>query len=325
MPQRIASESATLSIVTPTRGNFSDSWLESLLAVQGNVEFILVFPPGIASKAIEDPRVRTIVSPFKGENIQRSVGLLNASAPYIMALDDDDFVHPDIITFVKSYFSIYPDSWCFQPAIQNISYENHDEIFSSWPSLLDLNQLTVIPPSPKPTIRRQVYADSEILEEVPIAPLTNKFNWFSLWYKFVRTDQDGAHRENFNNRIWKTAIVQNALCNLLERTRLLKVLVWMPFWGLDRLLSLFLQGKYYEENLIIGHRTWEPCAVRYITMPYTKKQGVRAIFPSDMLLALSFPQYGYLWNLFWFEWWRSLGVWRTSFLKKMKSTCSLEK
>ena len=43
-----------LSIVTPTRGNFSFYWFEQLISIQGNVEFILVYPPGQAIREFSD-------------------------------------------------------------------------------------------------------------------------------------------------------------------------------------------------------------------------------------------------------------------------------
>ncbi|MBD0269571.1 MAG: glycosyltransferase family 2 protein, partial [Cyanobacteria bacterium Co-bin8] len=67
-----------LSIVTPTLGNFSDYWLEQLMAVKGNVQFVLVYPPGMARRAIADPRVKSLTSPYPGEFIQRFLALLNA-------------------------------------------------------------------------------------------------------------------------------------------------------------------------------------------------------------------------------------------------------
>ncbi|MBD0335899.1 MAG: glycosyltransferase family 2 protein, partial [Cyanobacteria bacterium Co-bin13] len=66
-----------LSIVTPTRGNFSDYWLDQLLAVRGDVQFVLVYPPGVPRRAIADPRVKSLTSPYKGEMMQRFVALLN--------------------------------------------------------------------------------------------------------------------------------------------------------------------------------------------------------------------------------------------------------
>lgn len=77
----------TLSIVTPTRGDFSDYWLDMLLKVKGDIEFILVYPPEESVKKIDDPRVKILTSPFKGECIQRSIGLLNATGKYVWLIN----------------------------------------------------------------------------------------------------------------------------------------------------------------------------------------------------------------------------------------------
>lgn len=45
--------SPILSIVTPTLGKFSEHWLQQLLAIQGEVEFILVYPPGTVTPSLE--------------------------------------------------------------------------------------------------------------------------------------------------------------------------------------------------------------------------------------------------------------------------------
>ena len=47
-----------LSIVIPTLGNFSDSWLEQLLRINGDVEFLIVYPPGVKHRNVSDSRVK---------------------------------------------------------------------------------------------------------------------------------------------------------------------------------------------------------------------------------------------------------------------------
>lgn len=300
--------SILLSIVTPTRGDFSDFWLQSLMALEGAVEFVLVYPPGTTQRSTEDPRFKSVISPYKGEMIQRAIGLLNASGQYVIALDDDDFIHPKVVELIKPYFSKYPDSWCLRLHKANISYQDEARIKGPWASLPDLDRLKVIPPSPKPTLRRQAFSDDEILEEIPIAPLYNRFKLYSLWFKSKRKDQDGAHLENFNNRIWKAHLAQEAVQDLLGGNQFSNYLVWMPFWSLDRLLGLFLQAKFYEKDAIVGHRLWGAEQVRYIKKPSSLKGELRAMFPADMLLALRFPRYGYLWNLFFYEFWRFISI-----------------
>ena len=103
-------EETLLSIVTPTLGRFSEYWLDSLLKTTGSVQFILVYPPDVEIRRINDQRVMTITSPYKGEMMQRFVGLLNARSEYVLALDDDDFVHPQVCELVDKYFQRFPTS-----------------------------------------------------------------------------------------------------------------------------------------------------------------------------------------------------------------------
>ncbi|MGB6301238.1 MAG: glycosyltransferase family 2 protein, partial [Rivularia sp. (in: cyanobacteria)] len=93
-----------LTIVTATRGNFADRWLEELLKIKGNVQFILVYPPNATVKTIDDVRIKNLISPFKGEVMQRFTGLINADSEYVMALDDDDYLHHGIADLVAQYF-----------------------------------------------------------------------------------------------------------------------------------------------------------------------------------------------------------------------------
>jgi hypothetical protein len=59
-----------LSIVIPTRDGITDFWVKQLLKVQGDVEFILVHPPELRPVLINDPRVRQINSPLRGEIVR---------------------------------------------------------------------------------------------------------------------------------------------------------------------------------------------------------------------------------------------------------------
>ena len=83
--------SPILSIVTPTLGKFSEYWLQQLLAIQGEVEFIWVYPPGAITPSLEDPRVKIFHSLYQGETPQRSVGLLNASGLFLPDKDYEKF------------------------------------------------------------------------------------------------------------------------------------------------------------------------------------------------------------------------------------------
>jgi glycosyltransferase involved in cell wall biosynthesis len=290
-----------LTVVTATRGNFSDHWLQSLGAIVGNVEFILVYPPGVTARTFTDPRIRVLHSPYWGEVVQRGLGLLNAQGQYVIALDDDDFLHPDTTQLIAPYFARCPESWALRLCVASISHEAVERINAPWQPLPDINTMTLVP--------RQTAAHNpnEILQEVPIAPLTNRFKLKSLWCQTQRHDHHGAHAENFNNIVWRTEFVKPALAELFAHTRVHGPTIWLPFWNLDRLLGLYIQAQCFQADHKIGHWLRGAEQIRKIERPHVIKE-IRTMFPADMLLALKFPQYGYFWNLFFDEFWRALKV-----------------
>jgi hypothetical protein len=94
--------------------------------------------------------------------------------------------------------------------------------------------------------------------------------------------------------------VKEALDDFVRNMRIGEILTWLPLWGFDRALGLFLQAKFFQKDIYIGHWMPEPNQIRYIVKPYSMKSP-RILFPSDALLVKRFPQYGYLWNLFFEE------------------------
>lgn len=288
-----------LSVVTPTRGNFSNDWLTRLLSIQGAVEFVLVYPPGATPRAIADPRVKTLHSPYPGELIQRSMGLVNASGDYLLALDDDDFLHPQVAELIPGYFAQHPESWCLRLCKRKIHYTEQAMIQRDWDALPQMQQLQVV------DRRIASHAEAQILQKIPIAPLANPFKLRSLWPNTRRTDHAGAHVENFNNIVWQRSLAQPALLDLLACSRS-RYLTWMPCWSLDRLLGLFVQAKFFQPDRVIGHWLHGPEQVRYIVRDSTLE--IRTMFWGDLLLAWRFPQYGYFWNLFWDQLWVGLKI-----------------
>jgi hypothetical protein len=142
---------------------------------------------------------------------------------------------------------------------------------------------------------------SEDLIEIPIAPLDNKFEIRLAIFPYgKRKDLHGYHLEPFNNNIWKTEMVKETVTDFSQNTRLAEFLTWLPLWGFDRALGLFIQAKFFQKDLTVGHWMPEPGQIRYIVKPYSMKTP-RILFPSDALLAKRFPQYGYFWNLFFEE------------------------
>jgi glycosyltransferase involved in cell wall biosynthesis len=292
--------SPILSIVTPTRGNFSPNWLEKLLQVEGEVQFILVYPPSAPIQPIADPRVTSLVSPYKGEMMQRFVGLLNAKGQYVIALDDDDLIHPGILSLAVTYFQRFPSSWMLRLSKNVIDFRQVEQIHRAWDTIPDVEALEICrktPENPHPYQGGQFTG----LLEVPVAPLTTPLNWQAILLPFVkRLDNHGYHFENFNNIVWRHDLVQAALVDLGQTTRWLGAITWIPTSGFDRLLGLYTQAKHFspqEQSQIIGH--WMPGGeqIRFIDKPATVKPP-RFHVISDLLLVKRFPQYGYCWNLF---------------------------
>ena len=286
-----------LSIVTPTRGNFSPYWLEQLLRVEGSVQFVLIYPPQTAPRSINDPRIKTLVSPYKGEVVQRFTGLINATGKYVLALDDDDFVHPQVVSLVTDYFQTFPDSWVLRLMMKKVDYTDQENIYKPWSQLPIIDKHTIANPqltnSPEQTLRT-----------LPIAPLTNRFNFKQMFLPYQdRKDMHGAHIENFNNKVWKNDLVQQALTDLSQTMKLIGALTWMPFWSLDRLLGLYIQALFFQENSTVGHWMSAPEQIRYIVKSQESKQEFRLILPADILLIKRFSQYGYFWNLGWEQFW----------------------
>lgn len=289
-------EKPILSIVTPTGGKFSDYWLEQLLKVKGNVEFVLVYYANIPIRSIDDPRVKVLTSPYKGEMMQRFVGLLNASGEYVLALDDDDFVHPEVVKLTSEYFQRFPESWVLRLKKENIDFKDEERIKKEWDEIPDVKQLEVCQKTPDNPYPYQQGNYTGLLE-LPIAPLDNKFDLkYALWPLAGRKDNLGYHFENFNNIVWKNELVQKTLPDLSQATKVLGAIAWIPTSGFDRLLGLFVQAKFYQKDAIIGHWMPKPEQIRYIDKPATLKPP-RFHVISDSLLVKQYPHYGYLWNL----------------------------
>lgn len=283
-----------LSIVTPTRGDFSEAWLKTVLAIEGDVECVLVYHPFAPVRQIADRRVREIVSPYKGEMMQRYVGLLNARGDYILCLDDDDLVHPGIARFAQAYFQQFPESWVLRPAMDKIDQTQAEQIFAPWPPLPEFDRLPLFPKRPKPE------PATAYLSELPIAPMDKGFDpWIVLLPGFYqRRDDKAPHIENGNNKIWSRRVVAAALPPLSRATELCGALKWIPNSGADRLFGLFFQAQTYQRDRSIGH--WLlgcPGLIRFVDKD-PKYKPPRFHVVTDFLLLKSFPTFGYAWNLF---------------------------
>jgi hypothetical protein len=282
-----------LSIVIPTREGFSDHWLTALLNVKGQIEFILVHPPGVRPSPVDDPRIKQIVSALRGEIIQRSTGFLNAIGTYVLTINCDEYLHPDVESLVSDYFDRFPDSWVLRLSRQGFPYGERASFDEPWLPFPDVKTLGICSRKQNTS---QLFPENTYLLEVPIAPLENPFNPIALIGK--RKDHQGPHLENFDKKVWKNELVQPAVTEIMGLMSVGGPIKYIPFWCLDRLLGLYLQAKFFERGKTIGH--WMPLVPEQIRIednPPQHQRTRRFYFIAEALLLRRFPQYGYLWNL----------------------------
>lgn len=282
-----------LSIVTPTREGFSEHWLKKLLEVKGDLEFILVHPPGMTKPSIDDPRVQQINSPLRGEVIQRITGLTNASGTYTLSLNCDEYLTPDILEIVLQYFKRFPNSWVMRLSRKEFDYGRKAELEAPWSKISPIDELKICG---KSLGNHKSYDKNKDLYEIPIAPLENQFDWRCFIRE--RSDHHGPHLENFDKKVWQTSMVQESLKDLMPMLNLGGPFKYVPFWTLDRLLGLYVQAKFYEKDQVIGHLLPLPEQIRLEdNPPEYRRSPLRLYILAEVLLLKKFPQYGYFWNL----------------------------
>lgn len=284
-----------LSIVVPMREGFSDHWLQELLKIKGDVEFVLVYPPGTQPEPNEDPRLRQLVSPFRGEIIQRLTGMINTSGTYLLTFNCDEYVNPDVPALAQRYFEQFPDSWVMRLSKLEYAYGDQAALNAPWEELP--TDLTALPVCRKADGNLKLY-DAGHMMEIPIAPMHNKFDWACIWRG--RRDHLGPHAENFDKKVWINSMVQEALQEILKGFSLAGPIKYLPFWCLDRLLGLALQAKFYDAaqpNQLIGHKLPLPAQLRVEDNPPEHRRKGRFYVFAEIILLRRFPQYGYIWNL----------------------------
>lgn len=283
-----------LSIVVPTREGFSEYWLKEFLQIKGEeVELILVHPPGMKKSPDVDPRLKQINSSFRGEIIQRMTGLINVTGTYILTINCDEYLNPNILDIAVKYFSKYPDSWVLRLKHKNFAYGDIAGLEAAWENPPDIDELKICS---RAEGSQNLYKENKnYMIEIPIAPLDNKFDVGCLYRG--RKDHHGYHTENFDKKVWKTQMVQAALKDIGEAMILFGPIKYVPFWCLDRLLGLFVQAKFYEKGKVIGHLLPEPEQIRSEDNPPENRRTKRFYVFAEILLLKHFPQYGYLWNL----------------------------
>jgi len=290
-----------LSIIIPMRGGVPRSWLDELLKVRGNVEFILVYPPGVCKFESEDTRLHQITTTVQGELNQRITALLNSTGIYVLSINCDEYLHPDIVEIAQDYFTEFPKSYFVRLRSRLFDFGDPN-IIQSWEDFPKISTLKVkrakfskndpIPEEQKNLSREE---KSKMLREIPISPLENQFNIKVLWKG--RKDHKGSHQENFDKKIWRNELVQENLKEVVETFKILGPFKYIPFWTADRLLGLSMQAKFYESQKIIGH--WLPTPEQFRTEDnppqYPRKH--RRYVLAELLLLRNYPNYGYFWNL----------------------------
>jgi hypothetical protein len=280
-----------LSIVVPV-AEVDKFWLKQLLRVRGSVEFVLVYPPGSKIEKIKDLRVKQIISPLRGEVTQRLVSIINSRGKYLLSINDDELVHPDILNLVQWYFTRFKNSWVVVPRKKGVAFQNKDLLKTAkWAPTPRIKNLEVVASGQKHLS----------LLQIPIVPIDKKKLDFRLLFFGKRKDQYGAHIENSDHRIWKADLLRNAAFDLIKDMNF-KAIKYMPFWCMDRLLSLYVQAKYFKKGIIIGHRiigsdSLEEAQLRVIDIDPLKGRHRRFYVAADALLLRRFPKYAYFWNL----------------------------
>lgn len=274
------------------REGVPESWLEALLQTKHDVAFVLVFPPHVAHFAKVDPRLQQITCPLRGEVIQRVTALLNANGRYILSINCDEYLHPDIVAITKDYFATFPDSYFFRLKSTYISYQS-THATEPWGEVPPIAEITIRDPH-----REDLYSDAEkavTMREIPIAPLANKIDFWALLRG--RRDHHGLHQENFDKKVWRNELVQEALQGVTGTFSLAGPFKYIPFWTADRLLGLSVQAHFYEEGRRMGHWLPSPEQLRTEENPPAFPRYNRRYVLAEIGILRQFPRFGYIWNL----------------------------
>ena len=212
-----------LSIIIPMRGGVPETWLKELLKVQGSVEFILVYPPGVSPLNIVDDRLRHIKIPLQGELIQRLSALLNARGTYVLSINCDEYLHHNIVDITREYFRNFPESYFFRLK-QRIFEFGDPTIIQEWKPLQNLAEIKVRKTGKKPDNSQEPdYSEAEkqyMMRETPIVPLGNRFD-FSAFLRGLLSEIFSSLRPEFlafkkdlrRKNKFRAEIHANCFCN----------------------------------------------------------------------------------------------------------------
>jgi hypothetical protein len=281
-----------LSIIIPMREGVETSWLQEILKVQGRVEFILVYPPHVPFIPINDHRLHQITSPLRGELIQRVTALLNASGKYVLSINCDEYIHHDIISITEDYFRNFPDSYFFR--LNQVQFPfGKLPIDKPWDTLPNIKDIEV-----RNSDQEKTYSEEEkkyTMREIPITPFNKKLDFLALFRG--RIDEKGPHQENFDKKVWKNELVQEALKGVTSALTIFGPFKYIPFWTADRLMGLSVQARFFEPGKIAGHWLPLPEQLRTEDNPPNQARKNRRYVLAEILLLKQFPGFGYIWNL----------------------------
>lgn len=281
-----------LSIIIPMREGVQDSWLQELLKIKGNAQFILVYPPHVPYIPITDPRLHQITSSLRGELIQRVTALLNATGKYVLSINCDEYLHPNIIEITEDYFSNFPDSYFFKLKGAKFSFGDAP-INKPWNYLNNIKDIAI-----RKSNSEKTYSEEEkeyTMREIPIVPFNKKLDLLAVFRG--RRDEKGPHQENFDKKVWKNELVQEALKGVVPTFTLFGPFKYVPFWTADRVMGLSVQARFFEPGKIAGHWLPLPEQLRTEDNPPNQPRKNRRYVLSEISLLRQFPSFGYIWNL----------------------------
>jgi hypothetical protein len=285
-------ENPQLSIIIPMREGVEESWLQELLKVQGRTEFILVYPPHVSFFTSNDARLHQITSPLRGELVQRITALLNASGKYVLSINCDEYIHPKIVEIAEDYFQNFPDSYFFRLNPVQFPY-GKAPINKPWEDLANIQDIKI-----RNRENSKDFSEQEIkytMREIPIAPLDNKIDLLAIFRG--RRDHKAPHQENFDKKVWKNELVQEALKGVVDSFTLFGPFKYVPFWTADRFMGLSVQARFFEPGKIVGHWLSAPEQLRTEDNPPNQPRKNRRYILSEISLLRKFPIFGYIWNL----------------------------
>ena len=282
----------TLSIIIPMREGVEDSWLQEMLNIKGSIEIILIFPPHVPYLSIDDPRLRQINSPVRGEVIQRVTALLNAKGKYVLSINCDEYLHPNIVKIAEDYFQNFPESYFFR--LKQVQFPfGKAPINQPWDDVANIRDIRIRNQENSQDLSAQEIEYS--MREIPITPLDKKIDFLALFRG--RRDHKGPHQENFDKKVWKNELVQEALKGVVDSFTLFGPFKYIPFWTADRLVGLSVQASFCEPRKIAGHWLSAPEQLRTEDNPPNQPRKNRRYILAEISLLRKFAIFGYIWNL----------------------------